>query len=108
MNRVYFNAEHPPAVAHDEDDDHISVSWVLIDVYEESKRARDEYGLNRLTTLDWLAILAEEFGEVARSVNELEFSGDESQRENLYTECVQVAAVVVRMAAVVKASMPPA
>ena len=103
--RLYFHAEHPPARSYEEADGY---RVAMNAVWREAYRARSLYGANCLTMLDWLAILAEEFGEVARAVNELEFGGDESQRAELYAECVQVAAVAVRMASVVKASTPSA
>ena len=51
------------------------------------------------TELEWLAILAEEFGEVAHEIADVidpTLDSEDDRRERLWSEVVQVAAVCVR------------
>jgi NTP pyrophosphatase (non-canonical NTP hydrolase) len=73
------------------------------DIFDEisGERARQIilWGTQNHSPCEWLAILAEEFGEVSKEVNEMHFGkyGQiiESARTNLREELIQVAAVAV-------------
>ena len=66
---------------------------IIEKIYAERNRQERLWGVRQsLSAETWLAILAEEFGEVAKAINELPAS-----RENLKEELVQVAAVCVQI-----------
>jgi NTP pyrophosphatase (non-canonical NTP hydrolase) len=70
----------------------IDMQEVLFEVEKERARQDKLWGSQRdFTTHQWLAILMEEVGEVARAA----LSHD---RDNWYEELIQVAAVAVQMA----------
>lgn len=73
---------------------------VLLDVNKERDRQDELWGLQRHEYSKWLAILAEEFGEVAQAINGINFPKDAKQTDadNLYEELIQVAAVAVAIA----------
>lgn len=74
---------------------------ILEQVGEERGRQIAKWGdQSHRSVAEWLLILAEEFGEVSREVNELVFrGGDDTQQRELAAryrkEMVQVAAVAV-------------
>jgi NTP pyrophosphatase (non-canonical NTP hydrolase) len=61
----------------------------------EQERQVEKWGEQNHTQMIWLGILAEEFGEVAKEVNELHFRVGDPQK--IKEELVQVAAVAVSM-----------
>ncbi len=65
-------------------------------------RQRAKFGMQSLNLFDWQSILAEEFGEVAKAINDHEFGTGDSGLPHVYEECIQVAAVAVHMAAVIR------
>lgn len=72
---------------------------VLLHVLGERERQDDKWGTQNHPQMTWLGILAEEFGEAAKEVNELHFRsewvGNADVRQRLRQELVQVAAVAV-------------
>jgi hypothetical protein len=66
---------------------------VLADIGTERLRQVERWGVQRHTWLEWLGILAEEFGEAAVEANQLRWSHENASLENLRTELVQTAAV---------------
>lgn len=72
---------------------------VLADVVNERERQERKFGPDRtcasprMTNLECLAVLAEEFGEVSRAVCEREWGG--KGLDELRAELIQVAAVAV-------------
>ncbi len=76
----------------------------------ELNRVMDKFGDQSLNLFDWQSILTEEIGEVAKAINELHFewpadiSGTQHSvgLECIRDECIQVAAVAVHMAAVIR------
>jgi hypothetical protein len=81
------------------------LSDVFEDVSEEGQRAREKFGEQRdLNDLHWLAILGEEFGEVARHVTQTRvppITHREKTPTELRAELVQVAAVAMRWVQVI-------
>jgi NTP pyrophosphatase (non-canonical NTP hydrolase) len=69
-------------------------------IIRETIRQHEKFGTQSLTLFDWSSILGEEYGEVCRAINEEHFSDGELQ--SVYDECIQVAAVAVHMAAVIR------
>lgn len=71
------------------------------DVVAERQRQQELWGDQTHSMSQWLAILVEEVGEVAKEVNEYyseEYTHERLQRlKNYRTELVQVAAVAVHM-----------
>jgi hypothetical protein len=66
------------------------------DIVFERIRQESKWGLQEHGPLQWLAILAEEFGEAAMAVNEVEAGRiTPAVLENLRAEIVQTAAVAV-------------
>lgn len=78
-----WNEERPSAVFAGR-----NLEWVLTEVRNEVRRAEEKFPSNRKL----LAALGEEFGEVCRAL--LQGTGEEPTRR----ECIQVAAVAVRLA----------
>jgi len=74
---------------------------VLNEVGDERFRQDQKWGVQNHIQIAWLAILAEEFGEAAKEVNELHFRPvgptPNSQTRKLRAELIQVAAVAVAM-----------
>ena len=71
---------------------------VLKDILAERHRQEEKWGVQNHTQMIWLAILAEEFGEAAKEINEWHFRPIlDCQRERLRMELVQTAAVAVAM-----------
>lgn len=71
-----------------------NLSIVLNDVAEERKAQDKKWGVQNHNLIAWLAILAEEFGEAARGINEFHFRGD-AYLEDIRLELIQTAAVAV-------------
>jgi phosphopantetheine adenylyltransferase len=69
-------------------------------IWKELQRVRKKHGTQHLTLFDWASILGEEYGEVCRAINEEHFNDGDLQ--SVYAECIQVAAVAVHMAAVIR------
>jgi hypothetical protein len=75
---------------------------VFYDVSHEANAARNKFGeQSDLTDLEWLAVLAEEFGEAAmdvtkRCVRPVNLGPDDPTEEDLIVEVLQVAAVAMR------------
>ncbi len=69
---------------------------ILEEVRQERINQDEVFGMmpRRDTPSGWLAVLAEEFGEYARDVNDKRFENGE-YRDNMRNELVQVAAVAV-------------
>lgn len=68
---------------------------VYSDIKKEVKRAKNLHPNVSLSYSEWLVVLAEEFGEVARDI--CESIGKDKISENYRTELLHVAAVAVRM-----------
>jgi hypothetical protein len=82
-------------------------SWraELAAVNTELHRVLDKWGAQSLTLFDWASVLGEEHGEVCAAINRYEFGGRaDSELRSVYLEAVQVAAVAVHLAAVVRES----
>ncbi len=63
------------------------------DLYDEMSYQNEVWGENRTQQLElWLTILTEEIGEIAKEILE------KNDVQNLYHECIQVAAVAIHMA----------
>ncbi len=85
------------------------VGQVLSDILDERVRQDDKWGVQDHDQMIWLGILAEEFGEAAKEINELHFRpGDEVHIDDSHPckvhrvqkvreELIQVAAVAVAM-----------
>lgn len=71
------------------------VNQAIPKVYEELKRQRSLYHVQRHSNLKWLPILLEEVGEVAECLQNDTKAAKVTDADNLYTELVQVAAVAV-------------
>jgi len=84
-------------------------SHVLMDISDERLRQDAKWGVQNHSQMIWLGILAEEFGEAAKEINELHFRpGDAVHIDNSHeckphriervrAELIQVAAVAVAM-----------
>lgn len=75
---------------------------VLHDVMTERVYQNKKWGIQNHKQMIWLGILAEEFGEAAKEINELHFRPNVNQTEKYLAgrarmELVQVAAVAVAM-----------
>lgn len=76
---------------------------VMDHIVQERIRQDNKWGEQNHSPLEWLSILLEEVGEVAKEVNALHFDGDSDEIRRKYrTELIQVAAVA---AAAVEADM---
>ena len=64
-------------------------------IKEEQSRQYVKWGEQNHIQMVWLGILAEEFGEVAKEINELHFR--QGDIEKLKLELIQTAAVVASM-----------
>jgi hypothetical protein len=69
------------------------IDRVLADIGTERLRQVERWGVQRHTWLEWIGILAEEFGEAAVEANQLRWNHEHASLENLRTELVQTAAV---------------
>lgn len=67
-------------------------------ILDEIIRQDEKWGKDRiLNNLEWLSILAEEFGEVSKEVVELNTNLNTSNKnDNLKNELIQVAAVCIQ------------
>lgn len=81
-----------------------STIGVLYDVGDERERQNEKWGEQNHTPMEWLPILMEEVGEVAKAALEQHFSEngydqytDVASLQELRKEMVQVAAVAVAM-----------
>lgn len=79
-----------------------SVAYVLRDVVAERLRQEQKWGPQNHRQMVWLGILAEEFGEAAKEVNDFHFrpgrdQTEDYQRKRLREELIQTAAVAVAM-----------
>ena len=72
----------------------------LDEIDQELARVSAKFGTQSLTLLDWTSILGEEYGEVCRAINEEHFNAGDLQ--SVYEEAIQVAAVAVHIAAVIR------
>jgi NTP pyrophosphatase (non-canonical NTP hydrolase) len=73
------------------------------EIARELGRVHDRFGNQSLTLFDWVSVLGEEYGELCRAVNEYEFQTEASgDLDHVYEEAIQVAAVAVHIAAVVR------
>lgn len=72
-------------------------SWAMIEVMRERRRQDQKWGQQDHTPLVWYAILAEEFGEAAKSLNEWFFRRKPGSYDETRTELIQTAAVCVAM-----------
>jgi NTP pyrophosphatase (non-canonical NTP hydrolase) len=71
---------------------------IFDEIAEERKRQDDKWGTQSHEPIEWLPILMEEVGEVAREVCENHFPVyGKSDMSNYRKELIQVAAVVVHM-----------
>lgn len=74
-------------------------------IQQERINQLEKWGVQKHAPVEWMAILMEEVGEVAREVTEMHFSQDgysfykqDSERQERYKkEIIQVAAVCVAM-----------
>ncbi|UOE58245.1 MazG-like family protein (plasmid) [Cytobacillus oceanisediminis] len=73
---------------------------VNLAVYKERIRQNSKWGIQRHPIGTWLAILGEEFGEVCQAAQSEMFleSVKETDAEDLYEECIHVAAVASAIA----------
>lgn len=69
------------------------------DVWKEVKRQRKLYGVQRHSNNDWLPILIEEIGEVSEALQKNTIAAKQTDKDDLYTELIQVAAVAISWAA---------
>ncbi len=65
------------------------------EIKKEQERQLAKWGIQNHTQMIWLGILAEEFGELAKEVNELHFRT--GNMKALKAELIQTAAVAVSM-----------
>lgn len=72
-------------------------SSVLLDIELEKIRQYAMWGEQNHSPVVYFAILAEEFGEVAKEVVELNFNTSKKSLENLRNELIQTAAVAIAM-----------
>ena len=82
-------------------------SFALADVQAERRRQDDKWGPQNHDQMIWLGILAEEFGEAAKEINELHFRRCKAKdcdggclngtTSKVRSELIQVAAVAVAM-----------
>lgn len=75
---------------------------VIEDVKAERERQNKLWGHQRHDYFKWLAILAEEFGEVAQSLQKGEGWGKDSDSDDTYTELTHLAGVSIAFAEHVK------
>lgn len=70
---------------------------VLGEIHQERNRQDDLWGAQNHTPEVWHLILAEEFGEVAKALNEWFFRRKEGSWDEARAELIQTAAVCVAM-----------
>lgn len=75
---------------------------VLLDVAKERGRQIRLYGHQQKNNSEWLAVLVEEVGEAAQAMQKDTEAAKDTDADDLYKELVQVAAVAVKWAEVVK------
>lgn len=68
---------------------------VMADVWNERYRQDEKWGIQNHTPVEWLPILIEEVGEVAKEIFESNYAQIPS--ENYRTELIHVAAVAIAM-----------
>jgi len=73
----------------------MSTADILGEVDHERRLQNQKWGTQNHPQVEWLAILAEEFGEVAKEVNEVHFR--QKDYAHLREELLQTAAVCVAM-----------
>jgi|SRR5690625_4016080 len=81
------------------EEDLLLTNAVINDVYDELKRQRKMYHVQRHSNYKWLPILLEEVGEVAECLQSDTQAAKDSDADDLYTELTQVAAVAISWAA---------
>ncbi|AJH02585.1 MULTISPECIES: nucleoside triphosphate pyrophosphohydrolase family protein [Bacillus cereus group] len=74
------------------------------EVYQERLRQNEKWGIQRHPIGTWLSILGEEFGEVCQAAqSELGLASvKDTDADNLYMECIHVAAVASAIAEQIK------
>lgn len=71
---------------------------ILDDIAQERIQQDRKWGIQNHSPMTWIGILAEEFGEAAKEVNEFTFRDKSSGRKAmLRKELIQTAAVAVAM-----------
>lgn len=68
---------------------------ILEEIVNERTRQDEKWGVQNCAPFEWLSILVEEVGEVAKAANNMTCHYTEAAVENYREELVQVAAVVV-------------
>lgn len=74
------------------------ISRVSKDVQEERRRQNGKWGVQRHSLEKWFVIASEEVGEVAEAIQAQDSWSKSTDADNLYEECIQVAAVFQAMA----------
>ncbi len=77
---------------------------VVRDVLAERDRQDDKWGVQDHDDFTWGAILGEEVGEVAQASLEFKFGDSENGTANVYRELIEVAAVALAWAEMIRRS----
>ena len=77
----------------------VKVNRVLIldEILNERNRQDKKWGVQNHKPIEWVAILTEEVGEVAKEALDHHFKNREMTLDNYRTELIQVAAVAISM-----------
>lgn len=86
--------------------DHPEIERVLADIGAERIRQLELWGVQRVSWVEWISILAEEFGEASVEANHLNWQHPKASLANLRTELVQTAAVAAAIVEHIDAILP--
>ena len=79
----------------------LTLSSLLRKVIAESARQVNTYGIQDRPPVEWLAIIAEEFGELAKAINDYWFKQDSNPLafvDEVVTEAIQTATLSLKIA----------
>lgn len=67
-----------------------------LDVLAESMRQLEKWGIQNVSSFEWMTYLTEEVGELAEAISEHEYRNEE--KENIKKEAIQVATLALKIA----------
>ena len=77
-----------------------NIDWIIDQLEKENIRQIEKWGVQICSIFEWLAYTAEEFGSLAKAINEHEYRG--GSKEKIISEAFQVATLAVKIAEMYK------
>lgn len=75
-------------------------NYLTDDIYTESRKQIDKWGIQTHSLFEWQNYLTEELGELASAIAEFEYR--KGSKEEIYKESIQVVTLALKIAEMVK------